>query len=929
MNITPEQKTLLDYMAKGLEYQSQVFKELNRLEFFFIIKDKGHFSPDNNPRPIESEKDKGFFTIPYWPVLSYLERVSRECIKAENVEYAKALMEIIRDVTRPQGDRTKRTDNYHTWQFFVKIMANLPLDIVKVEDIELIADWLESKFDTSIVVLEISKTLLPKLLQLKGVDLEKVTRIFEIIVNSVKVERRHSMSAHSLQEIFKLNAAGLGQKCGENIARLLKSKIEVVVTEKDNNYCYMWRPAIEDHEQNVGSDEYRHILVAGMRDIFLSYASSNDASIFIELCLNSEKFIVRRISIYVLDKLFSKYQSLAEKIIIEKSDDLFLESNYHHEWYLFIVRHFCQLSNGIPEKLIGIISKLTGNWREDADRERLDAMMRRRWLYAIKSSGYSISQVLEEKYFKGIDYKPEHPEFLSYIGPVSWGEESLFSAMELLAKGDISNIVSFLNSYEGKNQFGESAIREAGQSLKEAIKAKQSFFELDLDSFLECKWEYWYYIFQAFEELWQDKKQINWDKILSFASRITEEKDNILWEKEADEKRSPLHPRRSWIPAVIADIINKGVHNDEWSMPAEYLPNAERILRILMDKQESSASGDDKDALTEAINTTKGRVIESFINYVLRKYRIYEKLPDKGKNEREEFWKTSEKLFDEEINRTKKGNFEFSSLAGAYLPNLYYLSEGWVRRHINDIFPQEEKHWRCAMQGYSYVNTVYATIYNLLRDNGHLKKAIDTDFANDQIKRRIIENIAISYLRGQETIEGQDSLFKYILERMQIDDIEEIISLFWAHRDAELTIEQREHIFNFWRYCFTHIKGQEESRKTILSDMNLLAVFFTELTGEQRDWLVQSAPYVEERYHSAFFLEYLDKIADKSAKEVGEVFLVMLKKAVPWYKEENIRSIVEKLFKACLKNDFANPICDIYARAGFEFLTDIYKKYNS
>jgi hypothetical protein len=928
-NITAEEKNILDYLAKGSEYQALIFKELTDSTYFLLIKNHGYFSPNNNPVPFESEKNKGFFTIPFWPALTYLEKASRECVNAQKPDIAIALMEVVRDVSRPKGDRKNRVDNYHTWQYFVKIMANLPLDIIKLEDIELISDWLESKFDASMVVWEISKTLLPKLLQAEGEDLKKVSHLIKIILDSVKVDQRHDMIDYNLQELFKFNADLLGQKCGSEVIGILKNKIEAIIKEKDNDYCYMWRPAIEEHEQNVGVNEYRHILIAGMRDVLLANATSTDATELIHSCLKSDKFIIRRIAIYILDKLFDKYKSLADKIAIDEGAQLFLESNYHHEWYLFIRHHFIHLSNAIPSELTTIVANLTRDWRDDVDKAEFDAMIRRRWLYAIKSSGYSIPIELNDKYFKGIDYKPEHPEFLSYHGPVKWGDDAVFSPAELLTKGDIANIVSFLNNYSGKNRFGEPAVTEAGQSLKDAVKIKQEFFESNLEGFLRCDWEYQYYILQAFEELWQDKKQIDWQKILGFIYCIVEDKDNIFWKKEIDEKKPPLYPRKNWIPSVIASIITKGVQNSEWRMPEEYLPEAEKILRILLDKQEPTAIGNEGDALTEAINSPKGQALESMFSYALRKYSIFEKLPDKGKKEKEIFWESIEPVFNEDVKRSKVGNYEFSSLAGAHLPNLYYLNEGWVRKYINDIFPTEEKHWRCAIQGYSYVNTVYAVIYNLLKDNGHLKRALETDFANDQIKRRIIENVAISYLRGQESLETKNSLFKLILDRWQTNEIEEVISLFWMHRDAELNSDQKEHIYNFWHYCFDRIKGQEEKNKAILSDINLLAVFLDQINKDQKDWLMQSVLYVEERYHSAFLLEYLNKIADKNPREAGEVFLAMLTKTVPWYEEGNIKSFVEKAFVAGLKSDIANPICDKYARAGFEFLTEIYKKYNT
>ena len=100
------------------------------------------------------------------------------------------------------------------------------------------------------------------------------------------------------------------------------------------------------------------------------------------------------------------------------------------------------------------------------------------------------------------------------------------------------------------------------------------------------------------------------------------------------------------------------------------------------------------------------------------------------------------------------------------------------------------------------------------------------------------------------------------------------------------------------------------------------------LTDEQKQWLLQCAPYVDERHHSAFFLEYLDRLVDSNSKEIREIFLAMLEKTIPTYKEENIRSIVEKLYKAKEKV-FANQICDRYGRAGYEFLRDLFDKYNS
>ena len=93
-------------------------------------------------------------------------------------------------------------------------------------------------------------------------------------------------------------------------------------------------------------------------------------------------------------------------------------------------------------------------------------------------------------------------------------------------------------------------------------------------------------------------------------------------------------------------------------------------------------------------------------------------------------------------------------------------------------------------------------------------------------------------------------------------------------------------------------------------------------------WLLQSAPYVDENYHSTFFLEDLDRLANGNPKEVAQIFIKMLESTVPTFKKDNIRSIVEKIYKAGLKAE-ANGICDRYARAGYpNLLRDLYEKYN-
>jgi hypothetical protein len=158
------------------------------------------------------------------------------------------------------------------------------------------------------------------------------------------------------------------------------------------------------------------------------------------------------------------------------------------------------------------------------------------------------------------------------------------------------------------------------------------------------------------------------------------------------------------------------------------------------------------------------------------------------------------------------------------------------------------------------------------------------------------------------------------------DDICDVISLFWSHRDVDFKNEEVKRIFDFWAYCYARCSGKERDNQEILSDINLLAVFFRSIDQDQKKWLLQSLPYVEKRYHSTFVLEYFDKLADVNLKDVGELFLRMLSAALPTFHEENVVSIVTKLYVG-QQTTIADDIYDLYGRAGHTFLKPVYEKF--
>jgi hypothetical protein len=928
--LSPEKESAIALLDEGEEYVALFFRKAKGLDIFSRLKEKGWFSPDKNPAPVEA-REEGYNSIPYWPVLEYLEKISSDCALPENREYAEELMEIIRSVTRPPD--TNKVDNYRTWHSFTKILAKLPTDVIRVEDIELVADWLDSRFSTSLVSGEIGRSLLPKLLKEEsGHDLMLAEKIVEVVTRVRLVEKKMPivrdrreavpvLDPYWLNRLFEQNGKKLGEKCGRSVIDLLQKRLfEVMRYGDQDRFSYLWRPVIEDDERNLAHmREAENILVSALRDTLFGYSNRdpNSAKNYVKEFYSKGSQVLTRLALHITNERYDLFREVFWDVL---SPDLF-NRNLQHELYLLLDNRFREFAHEQQSRVVEIIDDLVADWVEGEKRETANAYIRLEWLCALKEKGNRRVDQLYEKYLKITGREPENPD-LPYPTGAVWGKDkSPYSVHEIAGK-KINEIVELLNDFKESGEWESPNEKGLGDTLREAVKQNPSYFWNDLSPFLETKTIYQYSLLKAFEDLWNANTNIDWNRILDFCWKIVE--SDSFWEKNGDKESASLKPTRGWMTSCISDLIRAGVQKDEWAFEPVYLPIAERIILRILEKEPSTAKGDERDALTEAINTPKGCCVEALFSYSLRRAR----LEDKKIGHHEKFWESIRKTYDRELGLCDRGNFEFSTLCGTYLPNLLYLNKEWLTENVDNIFSKKsEKNWLCAVQGYAHINRIYQDIYALLRQHGHLSKVLNTVFDNERVRERIIDHISVAYLHGEEGLDENESLFTHILRQWREKDISHIIWFFWTLRE-ERDEKMQNRVLEFWKWCSNRIGENKENNANVLSDLNQLAVFLEKIDEEKKSWLMQSAPYVEEKYHATFFLEYLDRLASNHPREVGEIYEQMLSRCVPEYPLENVRSIVTKLYEAGVA-EAANRICDTYYGKGLEFLRDLYDKYNT
>ena len=176
-----EMRDLLYIIRSDVSYLHYFFERVSDIYWFVALREAGYFNADNNPKPSPADQE-GLYSIPQWNVLPYLERVSQQVSKPGSEKYIADLLAIIKDVSTYKNAIGQHIDNYRTWYYFAKILANLPTEKITKEIIDLIPTWLDTKFSSSLPGREITEKLLPKFLNSENSkDWEKAERLIEII----------------------------------------------------------------------------------------------------------------------------------------------------------------------------------------------------------------------------------------------------------------------------------------------------------------------------------------------------------------------------------------------------------------------------------------------------------------------------------------------------------------------------------------------------------------------------------------------------------------------------------------------------------------------------------------------------------------------------------------------------------------------------
>ncbi|MBU1044464.1 MAG: hypothetical protein KJ915_08740 [Candidatus Omnitrophica bacterium] len=926
------------------------FNNAKDWKYFSFFKEKGMFSPKHNPKPIQV---KNGFQIPQWDVLPYLERISNNTRDLDN-----ELLEIIKEVSLYKDRKGKHVDNYRTWWFFVKILLNIPLKSISLEFFTtIIPVWLTSIFDLTLPGSDLTNKLLPEYLKQaeSAEDIKKVEFLIKLLLSistpkkkknilGTTTEVRTKIDKYWLEESFlvKNNATLIVQKCSNTpifyLADIIKKILKKHYTKDD--YSYIWLNDLSK-EQNKPLHDGEYFLAVILRKLVLEKGKINvdDGSEIIRKFISNSypHYLFKRLALLLIGNYWEKYNKYFDQIIGNKNNYFDIDA-YYPEMSHLLINNASKLTKEQKTRLISIFKKGPSQYLPSKKIDEYKNYWKQRWyktlieLPEFKQLHDGIKEITK----KEIVERREESGWINF-------DKSPISAEQLL-QIDNKDIVKYIKDYKPIGEFPDSSPEGIQRVFQSAVKQEPEKFVRDLNPFKETDYYTISSLFSGLKEAWIEKKNFNWKNVIEYIISLI--KGNNFWKPSDTSTKAPYN-YFDWAISSIGYLLQEGSKSDEWAFDESLHEQVELIIATINKNLNDKDSPYHGDGVTYALNSSWGKILTALIYLGLREARLSDK-----RNEHK-ISKWSDVLKANYEAALTKNIDEAYTLLGQYLPNLHYIDKDWVETKAKEIYKlKDDNLFETFMDGYLFSGRVYEVLYKVLTKS--YERALTFHFKESRIEERLIQHIAVGYLRGNEKL-GENSLIDKIIQQDNSDHVREIIEFLWHQReyvldrsnekDKEVLKEKEEfekRIIFFWDYIISYYKTKKkplsESDKKALSELSKLAVYVPVINKKIYSRLLLSAPFVTFDFDSPFFIEYLNNLKDKgdkkeSAEYVAMLFIKMINNAkvlIPDFDWSHIEQIIQYLYSVNDKKikNLTNQICNIYADHKNFNLRHLYEENN-
>lgn len=730
------------------------------------------------------------------------------------------------------------------------------------------------------------------------------------------------LDSYHLSETLRASARKLGERCAADAVDMLAQRLrEYIGSPEDDKYSYVWRSAIETHEQDAhNNQDLRSILVDGLRDAALgaTAASSPDAPAIARSLLQSSYPTLTRVGIHLCGE---RYETVGSAFWDCVREDWFIDASYWHELFWFINKAFGKFSAKERSKFLELVDHVTGDWIDESRQIELDESHRRDILHAAHNLGDTEVDRRYQALVQRWGPVRDHPDFHSYSVGGWIGDKSPLPS-DALAAMSAEELVTFLNSFApDRRGWDGPSYRGLASSITAAVRVSEDGFASRIGLFGDLPRPYQHGLLRGLKERWSDdKRHIDWPATISLLQTIVS--SPTFKEDLASDKPEGWEPSVHWVVSDISDLI-KSAAATERSLPVNQLAACLQLLSLVLEicRPGSVAAEHSNDAVSHSINFPRGRALEAFVHVALALKRA-EVAAGSGPSTT---WAIVVPVFEAELALSEAGlNAEFSTIAGMYCTNFHYLNPDWTKSNFNRLFSTtNEAAWQCAAQGFAYQRHLYEWLFRCLVEGGHLRRMIYTEGLPDQVAEKALQFLGLAYLEGIEVLDG-GGLLNELVAKLQVKELSQLCWFYWTLRGKAASDVRASRILNFWMKVAEQIQTSASDAPALQSALSQLAVFVNELTPATIKALKDAAPHAQISHHGYMLVQNLSRLASRYPREVAAIFRAAICGFLPEYRKEDVIECVNQLAEAG-EIEEAESICNAYAERGSGLLKETYE----
>jgi hypothetical protein len=734
-------------------------------------------------------------------------------------------------------------------------------------------------------------------------------------------------------------------------------------TDRDSgsDYSDVWRPAIEEHEQNRTYD-FAGEMVGLVRQAFEQAIGAGHLSFDAALAMidNRRYLVFKRLRVHLINWYAEKVPELARSVMMDRS--LFDDDQFKHEYAMLVGRRFSMLLPDEQQKWFGwidagpdmsrfgeLLQVIAGRVPTDADRQarvRYWQFHRLHWIRDHLESGRRqlYQQMLTEHEDTNL------ADFNTYHGFVHRGYESPFTAEELNALSfvDVVNKVSEWRPKSGQVYLDGPQVEGAAATFGGYVSGKAEEFSAQAEILKGRPPIYVRTFIEKITEAVKAGREVNLDAVLGLCAWVIEQplaKDGPMGEQLG------MLVDRDWQRAreVICRLIREVCGASSEKVPRYSLRDHQNAIGALLehlghDPAKSHVVDDAErenprvyDYLTSAINSPRGNAVDALLAYARwianqtqQESEARQIVPD-GFDGMPEV----RAMLEWQIAR-ENGSFEAFALIGAYLGLLCWIDKSWVERNAPQIFDLSQiereptrAHGWAAWNSFLVWGEPHVSYYQMLRPQyayavEHVSVAVLPPNAGRTPMHHLGEQLVVLYGRGDLAANGDEQLLFRFLQAAPGDVRSQTIS-FVGHslggdeKVPDPVVERFQKLWDWYWPEWGQRDAQERPQSGLFGSWFTCNQFPVEWCLDRLDRLLASLPIPE---YAEQIVEHLAEIADTHIEVAARILDRMIRADKEGWRAYEWREPARKILESALRGDqpirtMATQLIDYLGRRGY------------